>query len=314
MKKVNILILGGGPAGISAAIWSKRLNLSHLLIESKAELGGQLHQIKNNIIDYPGFQVSNGLELQQKFTTHLNSLSCDYMLESYCTDVNLTDQTVMVTSKGKTQKIAFNFLIIATGASPRKLGIPGEQEMIARGEVFSTSQDSHKFKNKTMAIVGGGDRALEGAYNLARKGARIYLIHRSTRFRARDDLLQATIAHNNVTVLTNANVEHIYDNGEKVTGIAFKQNNILSQMDVDGILIRIGTKANSDLILEEVELDHDGYILVDQLGQTTKDNVFAIGDVCTSPLYSSISTAVGQGMQATKKIAILDKNRLTTKC
>ncbi|MUK87674.1 FAD-dependent oxidoreductase [Ornithinibacillus sp. L9] len=307
MKKVKVLIIGGGPAGIAAAIWCQRLHVNHLLIESKSQLGGQLHQIKNEIIDYPGSHSKNGLELLNKLTSHVQSVSCNYKVKSTCINLNLKEKTVTITAENTEQYVQFEYLIIATGAAPKKLGIPGEQAMIDRGEIFSTSQDGHLYKDKVVAIVGGGDRALEGTNTLATNGAIVHLIHRSTHFRAREDLVNSIYSHPNVIVHTNANVERIFDNGQKVTAISINKNNTLHTESVDGLLIRIGTKANSEFIKDHVQADKNGIIGVDRFGQTTKDNVFAIGDVATFPPYTSISTAVGQAMQAVKRITLLDK-------
>ncbi|NWN94213.1 MAG: NAD(P)/FAD-dependent oxidoreductase, partial [Bacillus sp. (in: Bacteria)] len=185
MLDADILIIGGGPAGISAAIWCSRLGMNHLLVEEQKMLGGQLSLIHNRIIDYPGLQAENGEEMRRYFVRHAESLQCRYRVNTRVVKIDAEGKVAVVETGGLKTQIGFRYLIYAAGAVRRKLGVPGEKEMFARREIYSATKDSHLFKGKSAAVIGGGDRAFEGACLLAEAGANVYLIHRSERFRAR---------------------------------------------------------------------------------------------------------------------------------
>jgi thioredoxin reductase (NADPH) len=300
----DVVIIGGGPAGMSAAIWCKRLGLQHLLVEAQAELGGQLFQIHNPVIDYPGLDANNGREVQQVFAEHVHRLDCAHQLEADVLNVEVAQKRVTLrVSSGDEMQVAFRGLIVATGSSERRLNVPGEREMIQRGEVYSASRDRDRFASRRVAVVGGGDRAVEGALLLAERGADVVLIHRSDRFRARDSYLSPVLQHPQIEVLTFATVVHILGD-EQVSGVVIEQNGQEKRLYVDAMFVRIGVEPNSHLLRGQVRTDDDGYLVTDEVGRTDGEGVFAIGDVCTRPLYSSIASAVGQGMTAAKHLSL----------
>ncbi|TKC19592.1 NAD(P)/FAD-dependent oxidoreductase [Robertmurraya kyonggiensis] len=304
MEKYDVIIVGGGMAGISAAIWSNRLKLNHLLLESNHTPGGQLEQIFNQIIDYPGKIIENGKELQKSLIEQIHTLKCNISSNSVVTEIDSTNKTIHYFKDGNRLEASYQYLIIATGAKHRTLDIPGEKEMIERGEVYSATRHKDKFTNKQVAIVGGGDRAFEGAMLLANAGAKVVLIHRSTHFRARNTYKDEVLNHKNVEILTDATVTAIY--GEtRVERIEVKHDGTIRSIEVDGILIRIGNVPNSTLVKDIVQLDNQENIVVNKLGQTNIPFIFAIGDVCTPAAYCSISLSAGQGMITTKYISEL---------
>jgi thioredoxin reductase (NADPH) len=306
IRTVDVVIIGGGPAGISAALWCKRLGLNHVLLESRGSLGGQLSKIYNEIIDYPGLPGANGQELLAFFEKHIIHSKCAYQLNTSVSSINLEEKTMQVKeSTSNRGKIQFKYVVIATGSSSRKLDIAGEKSMIERGEVYSASRDGEQFTGKSVAVVGGGDRAFEGALLLAEKGARVFLIHRSKHFRAREEYRQPALEHCNITLLTDTIVSEIYGN-DIVRGIQLKeQNGTEKQLQVDGVFVRIGMQPNNTLLQGVIQTDAEGYIQVNEVGQTSHPFIFAIGDVCTKPFYSSIVSAAGQGMTASKQISLL---------
>ena len=305
MQHVDVIIIGGGPAGISAAMWCKRLEVDHLLLEKKEELGGQFSKIYNEIIDYPGLYAKDGKEMQRMFVEQLDRAGCSYRLRTNILSINHSLQTIKIQQKNKIEEIHFNYLVLATGTEQRKLDVPGEKEMIARGEIYSATADRYLFTNKVVAVVGGGDRAFEGAILLAEAGATVYLIHRSKYFKARAQYTNIAFQKENVKIMTDTEVTAIYGDG-RVTSIDLI-NTCLDKafsLEVDAVLVRIGTKPNVDLIKEYIEINEQGFVIVDGTGKTSNDSIYAIGDICTKPLFSSIVSSVGQGAVAAKHISL----------
>jgi thioredoxin reductase (NADPH) len=304
-RRSDVVILGGGPAGMAAAIWCKRLGLSHLLLEGRETLGGQLLAIHNQVIDYPGLPAANGQEVQAAFAEHVKTLGCEVETGVQALQADVARRVLTVRSEaGDLEEISYQSLIVATGASDRRLGVPGEQAMIARGEVYSASRDRGRFVGKKVAVVGGGDRALEGALLLAERGADVVLIHRSDRYRAREEFLQPVMAHPKIERVTHARVKRILGE-EAVSGVEIvTADGAVRRLDVAALFVRIGVEPNSHLLRGQVETDADGYLLTDETGRTSAEGVFAIGDVCTRPFYSSIATAVGQAMAAVKRLSL----------
>jgi thioredoxin reductase (NADPH) len=303
----DVLIIGGGPAGMAAAIWCQRLGIDHLLIEKNEKLGGQLFHIHNKVIDYPGVLANNGKDIQQSFVSHLEDLGCQFLVSTSIERLDMNEKRALVNHQGKKYSITFQYLIAATGSSPKRLDVPGEKEMIERKEVYSATKDASKFNNKRVAVIGGGDRAFEGALILAEHGAFVYLIHRSTRFRARDEYVKPVLNHSNIVLLTNTVITKIIGK-HHVTAVEVMTNDQKKLLEVDGVFIRIGGKPNSELISSFVKTDLDGYVIVDEHCRTSHENIFAIGDVCMRPLYSSIVTSASHGMIAAKHISLLMKD------
>lgn len=301
-SKVDVVIIGGGPGGISAAIWCKRLGINHLLIESAKQVGGQLPSIPNKIIDYPGHFNRTGPEIQHLFSKHLEAIGSKVMTEASVKKVDRENKVVLVDGAGGMKRICFQFVVMATGSSQRLLGIPGEAEMIARGEVYSATHDSHRFTNKAVVVIGGGDRAFEGALLLAEAGADVTLVHRSDQFRARDEFRHPVFNHPNIQVKTFAVATAILGD-EEVEGVEIVQNQNRETIHADAVFVRIGVKPNSELASNLVTLDEGGYIRTDKTGQTSDPSIYAVGDVCTSPLLTSITSSTGQGMLAVKQIS-----------
>lgn len=304
MKKVAVLIIGGGPAGISAAIWCQRLNIDHLLIEGKNELGGQLDQIKNEVIDYPGLFDGKGYEIKNQFISHFKKLGCYSMCNMTVNTIDLKNKKVTCSSPTVIKEIMFDYLIVATGASARLLGVRGEKEMLQRGEVYSASKDRHLFKGKKVIVVGGGDRAFEGAVLLADAGADVTLVHRSKKFRSRDEYVLPAKEHPNITIKLDSRIIEIIGN-QKISGVKIKTEGTEPYiLHAEAVFVRIGTKPNSELFSNLFETNEEGYIITDENGKTSEKYIYAIGDVCTAPTYSSIITAVGQGMRVAKLISL----------
>lgn len=307
MQHVDVLIIGGGPAGISAAVWCKRLGVECLLLEEQAQLGGQLFTIYNEIIDYPGIQAENGIEMQRKMVQHFIDMDCLYEANTKVISIDERSKTVKVKQQEAEKEIGYTYLILATGSSQRKLGVPGEQQMIDRGEVYSASADGERLKGKRVALIGGGDRAFEGAHLLASKAKEVYLIHRSTHFKAREQYVEKVLSNPGIKVITDTEVTAIHGK-HHVTSIDLKRKNSEWQnLSVDAVLIRLGVAPNVELIKEKVTTTQSGLIVINEVHQSSNPAIYAIGDACTTPLFSSISSSAGQGAIVAKHVSSLLK-------
>ena len=313
MKHIDVIIIGGGPAGMSAAIWCKRLGIDHLLLEKEEKLGGQLTQIHNEIIDYPGLYTKNGKEMQQEFAAYFYNAGCLYRLHTKILSIDVSSKILKIQQENKIEELHFHYLVLAMGSVPKLLEVPGEREMIARGEVYSATADRYRFKNKVVAVVGGGDRALEGAILLADADAAVYLIHRSENFKARSQYMDIATKKENIKIITNTRVTSIH--GEQcVTSIDLLNNKGESfALRVDAVFLRIGSKPNSELVKGLVKVAEDGLIVTDRIGQTSNGAIYAIGDICTNPLFSSIASSSGQAAVVAKYLSLLLTNEQTSK-
>ncbi|PFL70472.1 thioredoxin reductase [Priestia megaterium] len=307
MQHVDVLIIGGGPAGISAAVWCKRLDVECLLLEEQAQLGGQLFTIYNEIIDYPGIQAENGIEMQRKMVQHFMDMDCLYEVNTKVNSIDERSKTVKVKQQETEKEIGYTYLILATGSSQRKLGVPGEQQMTDRGEVYSASADGERLKGKRVALIGGGDRAFEGAHLLASQAKQVYLIHRSTHFKAREQYVEKVLSDPGVKVMTDTEVTAIHGK-HHVTSIDLKsKNSECKNLSVDAVLIRLGIAPNVELIKEKVTTTQSGLIVINEVHQSSDPSIYAIGDACTTPLFSSISSSAGQGAIVAKYVSSLLK-------
>jgi thioredoxin reductase (NADPH) len=295
----DVTVIGAGPAGISAAIWCKRLGLSVAIIEQDDKIGGQLNSIHNNIIDYPGLIASNGKELAKSFQLHLEALEIPVYLEEPVKCIN------HLTKESFTNNNVFqsNYVIFATGSGPKTLGIPGEEELYRRGNNYSTSEDINRFQNKTVAIVGGGDRAFEGALNIADVAKEVFIIHRNDTFKARKSFIEHVKKINKIKVMKNSQVTEIIHRNNKIYAVQVN-GDTNDFIPVDFVLIRIGVTPNSFLLPKSIANKQDPSIKIDKQFRTTIPWIFAIGDIVIEPSLSSISTATSQGMIAAKTISL----------
>ncbi len=291
---------------MSASVWCQRLGLDYMLIEGADQLGGQLIDIHNQIVDYLGGVYENGKAIQQQFKSHMEELDCTVHVKMSIDSFDHDQKTVHLQSDGEKMQVQYQYLIFATGTSVRRLDIPGEQEMIDRGEIYSATKDRHRFQGRKVVIVGGGDRAFEGALLLAESGAEVYLVHRSKQFRARDEFTKPALNHRRIRVMQDTVVKQIHHGKNGINGVDLY--NRLTQktdhLDVEGVFIRIGVQPNTRYLKDHVHLDEENYVVVNSCQQTSDSTIYAIGDVCTHPMFSSISSATAQGMVAAKHLSL----------
>ncbi len=297
-KIYDLLIIGSGPAGLAAAIYAQRARLSTLVLEKEYISGGQVvntYEVDN----YPGLPGINGFELGVKFREHADRLGAKF-LTAEVKDI-IIEETVkkVATSEGTFQARA---LILAMGAVHRELGVPGEKELAGMGVSYCATCDGAFFKERTVAVVGGGDVAVEDAIFLARGCKKVYLIHRRDELRAAKSLQERLFSCENVEILWNTVVQEI--NGEdhvesiKVKNVTTGEQNC---MDMDGIFVAVGILPNSEIVRGLVDMDEGGYILAGEDGATNRKGVFAAGDIRKKSLRQ-IVTAVSDGANAVTSV------------
>jgi thioredoxin reductase (NADPH) len=296
----DVIIIGAGAAGLSAALWCDELGLDTLLLEQNEEVGGQLLWVYNSIENYLGARAMNGRELRDRFSEQVEESDFDLWTQVEVESVNLTSRRVRLRSGEDLQSIS---IIIATGVRRRELNVPGEAELKGRGVVESGAKDREWLAGKDVCVVGGGDAAAENALMLAEVCPTVTLVHRGQSLRARREFAERLKSEHRVTVFTEATLERIIgtDSVEAVEILrkgAFKP----FQVAVQGVLIRIGVEPNTDLFREQLSVDERGYIKVSSQQETSIENVFAIGDV-SNPLAPTIAGATGAGATAAKVIA-----------
>jgi thioredoxin reductase (NADPH) len=295
----DVLIIGSGPAGLSAARWCDELGLDTLVLEQSEEIGGQLLSIHNPINNYLGIQIDNGRELRDLFVAQNKDCDFDLWTRVEIENVDLKAKRVILRSGEELKAIA---IIIATGLRRRKLGIPGEDKFVGRGMIES-SGDRQAFAGKDVCVIGGGDAAAENALLLAEVCPTVTLVHRAKKLRARREFTEKLHTNHCITVFPESVVHRILG-GEHVEAVEIERSGAIKpfQMAVQGVLVRIGFQPNSELFRDQLQIDERGYVLINGTQETSAENVFAIGDVA-SPLAPTISGAVGGGATAAKVIA-----------
>jgi thioredoxin reductase (NADPH) len=300
MTGYDVVIIGGGPAGISALLWCHSLNLRAVLLEQAAELGGQMLRMFHQVENYPGLNGLTGNELRDQFAAHLAELKLDYRVGCCIEGINLRARQIICNG----QTINGGAIIIATGARQRKLGIPGEDKFALHGVSYSGTRDHSLYAGKKVCVIGGGDSAVENSLILARVCLQVTLIHRSDKFRARAEWLKQAEQTPNISIFTNATPQAIsgHDRVASVT-IADTHTGNERTLDVEAVFIKVGIAPNTEDFRGQVELDEAGYIKVDQQQRTSVEGIYAAGDVC-KPACLSIATAIGHGAIAAKEIAL----------
>ncbi|MDX6694962.1 MAG: thioredoxin reductase [Blastocatellia bacterium] len=296
----DVIIIGAGPAGLSAALWCDQLGLDTLVLEAGAEVGGQLLSIHHPIENYMGLRAASGHELRELFAAQVAEAEFDLWTETAIESVDLRSKRVALKSGEQLQAIS---LMIATGTRRRALGVPGEAELKGRGVIESARRDRELFAGKDVCVVGGGDAAAENALLLAEVCATVTLVHRGKKLRARTEFAERLAMNHCVTIFKEATLRRIIGATE-VEGVEiFRQGAIKPfEMAVRGVLVRIGVEPNTELFREQLHMDERGYIVTTGEQETSAANVFAIGDVA-SPLAPTINGATGAGATAAKVIA-----------
>lgn len=287
----DILIIGAGPAGITAAIYAVRYGFTVSVFEGLS-VGGQI-ATTNEVENYPGIERIAGFEFSQKLYNQAKDMDAEFFTENVIA-VNFDEDIKTVTTDKNTY--AGKTVIIATGAKRRKINCIGESEFTGKGVSYCATCDGAFFKNKDVAIVGGGNTALEDALFLANICNKVYLIHRRDEFSAMKMLSNAVKNHKKIEILYNSNIDEII--GEKfVTSIRILQDGNEIVKDVSGVFVAIGTEPDNGIFSKYVTLNKTGYIVADESCETSAKGIYAAGD-CRTKQLRQIVTATGDGAVA----------------
>ena len=290
----DIIILGGGPAGYTAALYASRAGLDTIVLE-KMTAGGQM-TLTGDIDNYPGFDEGiDGFTLGMKMKKGAERFGAKTLFAEVKA-VDFSDKIKkVVTNK---EEIFGRAVIIETGANPRELGIDSEQDLIGRGIHYCAHCDGRFYKDRTVIVVGGGNSAAADALYLSRLVKKVYLVHRRDTLRATKIYHEPLMNAENVEFLWNSTVDDFIVDG-RVTGAKIKNVNSgeITDLACDGVFISIGRKPATEFLGNAVELDHNGYIVADETTRTNIDGVYAVGDVHTKVLRQVV-TAVADGAVA----------------
>jgi thioredoxin reductase (NADPH) len=306
----DIIIIGGGPAGLTAALYAARASAEPLVLIGEA-VGGQAattHEIEN----YPGFPDGvGGAALAQQMQTHAEKFGALFQFDTV-TEVDLNTYPFGVQTR-QTQYTA-RAIIISTGSSPRKLGVPGEEKFRAHGVSYCATCDGYFFKDKSVVVVGGGNSALDESLFLTRLVRDIRIIHRRDQLRADPILQERAFANPKISFIWDTVVQEILGDQE---ANAVRARNVktgeVSTIDTDGVFVYIGHIPNTKLFKGQLELDETGYIVTDRRQHTSVPGVFAAGDV-QDAIFRQIVTAAGTGSAAAiEAIRFLDEQKYKEK-
>jgi thioredoxin-disulfide reductase len=288
----DVIIIGAGPAGLTAAIFTSRRNLKTLVL-SKG-LSNQLLETPY-IENYPGFKRIKGYELNKRMEEQVKELGVEIRYEEVLKIVPRDKEFIVRTTEKEYESKS---VILAFGKVPRTLNVPGEKELTGRGISYCATCDAPLFKNKTVAVVGGGNAALDATLFLSRIAKKVFLVHRREEFRGFESLVEKVKKKKNVEFVLNSVVKE-FKGKEKLESILVEnaKTKEIKEIRVDGTFIEIGSEVKADLVKGLVELDENNYIKINNNCETSFPGIFAAGDNTNTP-FKQIVVAAGEGAKA----------------
>ena len=296
MTDARVLVVGGGPAGISAALWLRDLEIPFAWWVSDETLGGTLRRVGNPIRTLPGLDTDIGSTLVDSFASHVHRVG---LAPTFKTRV---DRIAARGDDGASWDVAagetsghFDAVLLATGTRPRRLGLPGEIELLGQGVERSVTRTRERYRHRRCVIVGGGDAALEGALLLTDVTDRITIVHRSSAFRGQPRFVQRVLSHAHIDVRFDSSVLDIVRDADG--GLEAVRLSDGSVLPADGLFVRIGVEPSLPEIVGGVRRSDDGYVDTDRDGRTSREGLYAAGDV-TGSAHQSVAAALGDAARA----------------
>ena len=293
---LDLIIVGGGPAGLCAAMYAGRGMLRAVLLE-RGIPGGELLNTEK-VEDYPGFSTILGPELAARMTEHAQAFGADIRMENVEGIYRLSDGTFRVTTSSEAEFLAPT-VILTAGGTPTKLGVPGELEFAGKGVSYCAVCDGAFFKGETIAVVGGGDAAVEEADYLTRYAAKVYIVHRRDEFRASKLIQERALANPKIEPIWNTRVLEMRGDGRGLKELELESTLTGKRMvlSATGCFVFIGFKPNTGLVMDHAEHDVNGYLRTDDRMMTSIPGLFAAGDL-RAQLTRQVTTAVGDATTA----------------
>lgn len=296
MKPYDVLIIGGGPAGLAAAIYASRAGLRYALVEQGFP-GGQVLNT-SEVDNYPGFPEISGMDLGMKWMEHAQKLGMQQIMEEV-TDLEVGEDIKVVRTFGG--EYTTKNILFCTGAAPRMLGVPGEDRLRGKGVSYCATCDGAFFRNQKTAVIGGGDTAVSDAIYLSALCQEVFLIHRRDRLRAADYLCKKVQTKENIHILWNSQVREIQGEERVSSLLVSDTEGQEKRLEVAGAFIAVGIQPNSGLLKGKVDTDSAGYILTNDHMETSIRGVYAAGDV-RKKFLRQIITAAADGAVAIESI------------
>lgn len=289
----DLIIIGSGPAGLSAAVYASNACMDFLIIEKYPMSGGQILNT-DEVNNYLGFDSIGGFEMAEAFRKHAEKSGAKFVNDEV---MEITKADGSYTVKCYSNSYEAKAVILATGVVRRHLNVKGEAELAGKGVSYCATCDGNFFRNKAVAVVGGGDVACEDALYLANICEKVYLVHRRGELRGAKYLQNKIFANDKITFVPNSNVKEIIGDG-KVEKLLLDTG---ESLEVSGVFIAVGVKGETKLAQGIADIDEQGYIIADESCETSSEGFFAAGDIRTKPLRQ-ISTAVSDGANAVKSV------------
>lgn len=304
----DLIIIGGGPAGLTAGIYAVRFGLDTLVLE-KNEISGQI-SMADIVENYPGFPSISGLELMERFRTHAQEAGVNTRITEVLSVRNEGIKKIISTDSGDLETKA---VVVATGANPKHLGVPGEKEFISKGVSYCAICDGPFFKNKTVVVVGGGNSAVTDALFLSKIAPKVYLVHRRDHLKAAKILQDRVTATSNIELILNTLVLEIVGSKEGVKKVEkiilqdlkSKENRELS---TNGVFIYVGIHPNTEFV--NVEKNGEGFIKTDRWMETSEKGIYAAGDCRDTPIWQLVAAVRDGAVAATAAYEYIEKIKI----
>lgn len=287
----DVIIVGAGPSGLAAAIYTTRRSLKTLLLSK--DLGGQA-AMTDNIENYPGFEKTGGLELMQKFQAQAMKFGTEFLFEEV--EVLNKEGEIFSLTTSKDRTLQARVVILAFGLTPKNLNVPGEKQLIGRGVAYCATCDGPLYKGKDVVVVGGGNSALDAAEFMSKIANKVYLLHRRDIFRGEQILINKVTSTANIEIIYNAESKEVKGE-QKVEALVYEQEGALKELKVDGVFVEIGHMAKTDWTAELVDLTERKEIKISRDCETKTPGLFAAGDI-TDISYKQAVISAGEGAKA----------------